>query len=245
MLSLGLTLATSLAPFTPALSSPAKDPGPGGWTDHFDQLDESRWCISGDSYVPFWAKEGLSGVWDRASVSVEDGHLLLRTAVRDRRVTAAEAHTCQRLGFGTYEASVMVPPLTGVISAMMSYVDGSQTEIDFEFEGRDHTALHTVTWTSPDTRQHNLHAHPSAFPDVWTRLRYEWRPAGVEFFVNDVLVARHHDVVPSAPAHLVFNLWPTDNPEWGGHTTDGTAVLRVDWVRFTPADAPPAPPDSP
>jgi endo-1,3-1,4-beta-glycanase ExoK len=154
--------------------------------------------------------------------------------VQNRKIAAAEAHTCQSFGFGTYEASVMVPALNGVISAMMSYVDNSRTEIDFEFEGRDPTVLHAVTWTSPDTKEHSLHIHAAPFPGTWTKLRYEWRPASVEFFVNDVPVAHHHGVVPSAPARLVFNVWPTDNPEWGGHSTDGAAVMRVDWVRFTP-----------
>ncbi|MBO1077318.1 glycoside hydrolase family 16 protein [Roseomonas marmotae] len=185
--------------------------------------------------MPFWAKDGLSGRWDAASVSVENGHLVLKIGVQDRRVAAAEAYTCERFGFGTYEALVMLPNLNGTIIAMMSYVDGSRTEIDFEFEGRDPAALHTVTWISPDTKEHSLHIHDKAFTGTWVRLRYEWQETGVEFFVNDMLVAQHRGILPSTPAHLVFNIWPTDNPEWGGLTTNGTAVVQVDWVRFTPA----------
>jgi endo-1,3-1,4-beta-glycanase ExoK len=226
----------SAAPSDPLTIS---EPSPGGWIDHFDILDNARWCRSSDSYAPFWTRGGLSGTWKPAAVTVEDGHLVLRTEVRNREVSAAEVYTCQKFGFGTYEALVEVPALNGVISAMMSYADGSQTEIDFEFEGRDPDVLHTVTWTSPDTKEHSVHVQASAFPRVWTRLRYEWRPMGVEFFINDMPVAHHRKVVPSAPAHLVFNLWPTDDPHWGGPSTDGTAVMRVDWVKFTPAAVPP------
>ncbi|MFC7557179.1 family 16 glycosylhydrolase [Pseudoroseomonas wenyumeiae] len=98
--------------------------------------------------------------------------------MQDRKVAAAEVYTCQRLGFGTYEASVMVPALNGMVSAMMSYVDGSQTEIDFEFEGRDPGALHAVTWTSQSTKEHSLHVSVAAFPGSWTKLKYEWKPTG-------------------------------------------------------------------
>ncbi|WP_120010239.1 glycoside hydrolase family 16 protein [Teichococcus vastitatis] len=219
---------------------PAALSGSAGWLERFDRLDKERWCISGDSYAPFWATDGLDGRWNPMAVSVEGGSLVLRTEVGNRQVAAAEVHTCQSFGFGTYEAAVMVPALNGVISAMMSYVDNSRTEIDFEFEGRDAAALHTVTWTSSDTKEHSLHIHAAAFPGTWTRLRYEWRPTGVEFFVNDLPVAHHRGVVPSTPAHLVFNVWPTDNPEWGGPSTDGAAVMRVDWVRFTPITVLPA-----
>ncbi|KAA2211326.1 glycoside hydrolase family 16 protein [Teichococcus oryzae] len=229
-----LPLTVALVMSAPAQPSQPEDPVSGGWVDHFDLLDNDRWCISSSSYVPFWAKDGLSGSWNPAAVSVESGHLVLRTTVQNYKVAAAETYTCQSFGFGTYEALVLIPALNGMISAMMSYVDGSQTEIDFEFEGRDVNALHAVTWTSPDTKQHSLHVHATAFPGVWTSLRYEWGPTGVEFFVNDVLVAQHRDVVPSAAARVVFNVWPTNNPEWGGPSTDGAAVMRVDWVRFTP-----------
>jgi hypothetical protein len=162
---------------------------------------------------------------------------VLRTTVQDRKVAAAEVYTCQIFGFGTYEALVMLSGLNGTISAMMSYVDNSRTEIDFEFEGRDPAVLHTVTWISPNTKEHSLHIHGTAFPGTWTRLRYEWQPTGIEFFVNNMPVAHHRNVLPSIPAHLMFNVWPTDNPEWGGPTTNGVAVVRVDWVKFTPATA--------
>lgn len=226
------------SPITEATSWQNTDPDSGGWIDHFDHFSAAHWCVSKDSYVPFWARDGMSGSWEPAAVSVENGHLVLRTVVQDRKVAAAEIYTCQKFGFGTYEALVMAPSLGGTVSSMMSYVDGSRTEIDFEFEGRAPDMLHMVTWTSLDAKEHNLYNHGSAFPGTWTRLKYEWRPTGVEFFVDDVPVAHHRQVVPFAPAHVMFNTWPTDNPEWGGSSANGTAVMLVDWIRFTPADVP-------
>jgi hypothetical protein len=174
------------------------------------------------------------------AVSVEDGSLVLITGVGNSHVAAAEVHTCPRFGLGTYEAAVIVLALNGVISATMSYVDSSRMEVDFEFEGRDAGALHAVTWTSPDTKEHSLHIHAAALSGTWTRLKYEWRPTSVGFFVNDLPVAHHRGVVPSTPAHLVFNVWRTDSPEWHSPSTNGAAVMQVDWVRFTPVAVLPA-----
>ncbi len=128
----------------------------------------------------------------------------------------------------------MAEPIEGMIAGVFSYTPDSETEIDFEFEGRDPGVLHAVTWRTVHTKEHTAHTSGQPMSGRWLRLRYDWSSTGVSFYVNGALVAEHRRIVPERPAYLMFNVWPTNDPAWGGVSTNGTGRMWVDWVRFTP-----------
>ncbi len=166
-----LASCVGLASVAVADRIPAPDPGPSGWLESFDALDVNRWHATPRSQPPFWLGRGLSGRWDEANVAVTGGDLVLTAVVRDGYAEAAELQSRERLHYGTYEMAVMAEPIEGMIAGVFSYTPDSETEIDFEFEGRDPGVLHAVTWRTVHTKEHTAHTSGQPMSGRWLRLR--------------------------------------------------------------------------
>ena len=156
-------------------------------------------------------------------------------------------------GYGTYEwrmrmsSTAVTPlepgsPISGSVSAGFSYVNNSQTEIDFELGGHLPGWLYMTNWhnknprTGPSDRQETYTA--ASLPDISEKFhtyKFVWEKGKITFYVDDVFQTSHVTNIPSAPAYFMINHWGTNNLWWGGLATVGSSrYFYIDWVQYTP-----------
>jgi beta-glucanase (GH16 family) len=206
------------------------------------------------------SKPGLNhGTYVPENVDFVDGMLRLKveqTHGPDGVISKGAAiWTREKFGYGTYEfvmrmASESPTPnglgktLSGTVSSAFLYLQNSETEINIEFLG-DKNSVWMTNW-------HNLNPNtpPSNSPDVRTTdevrnsslanqfhdYKLVWQPESVQWYIDGVLVARHHTNVPVAPAYIILQNRGTNSDQWGGKAT--LNVIRyafVKSVKFHPA----------
>lgn len=250
-----LLLASVLTACTPPVTPPETPPGtartlhPAGlaWTEPFDSLDATRWAAT--DLPGFWQTPGLNGTFDPAQVSVTGGYLRLALTVQrcpgGLCARAAELRTTGTFGFGRYTfrvrtASTSSRPtrsgraVSGNVSAAFSYVDNSATEIDLEIQGHRPTTLNATVWNTLDRVTSVALPAGVNFATDFQTLAYEWRPDRITYFLNGQPVWETTQDIPQQAAHVMLNLWPTDQADWGGLATPGTVYMLVDSVQFEP-----------
>ncbi len=263
------TFAASVAAASgPAVSSPS--PGgqsSNGWREDFSGpgLAKKMWVVS-SGQAPGHIVNFHIGYYDPSHVKfVSAGsssylQLLLTQEIGpvDSNLSGvisrgALVYTRNKYGYGTYEwrmrmSSTATTPsgignsTSGSVSAGFVYVNNSQTEIDFEFSGRDPDTLYMVNWLNPNPQSDPTGAnetydarYPFTVSTAFHDYKFVWQPGRIEFFVDGASKAVHTTNVPSAPANFMINHWGTDSGNWGGSATVGISrYFYIDWVRFTP-----------
>jgi endo-1,3-1,4-beta-glycanase ExoK len=236
---------------------------PGGaWEEQFNvPLSGKKWTIS-DWFAPGYRPGEHQGYYESGNVLVAGGYLVMRLWQEPGSVDGnpdgvishgAHIATKQKYGYGTYEWRMRMSstatspagagdPVSGSVSAGFSYVNNSETEIDFEFGGHAPDTLSMGNWhntdpaTGPFDDQATFTSAPlSDISDAFHTYKFVWEPGRISFYVDNALQAVHTTNVPSAPSYFMINHWGTDNPFWGGLATLGVdRYFYVDWVRFTP-----------
>ncbi len=218
----------------------------GSWRDDFNTLDTVRWWVSTSGWTPFWSRDGLSGTWEPGNVTVKDGFLVMKLDVSSSLVArAAELATNAKHGYGTYEVrlrassssadpSVVGTGTSGNISAFFSYVNDSETEIDHEIEGQNPNTDWMGAWQTTSRHDYGTGGTGENLTQGFHTYRWNWTPTKIDFYIDGVLKRTTTSVVPTAEAHLMLNLWPTNSTGWGGKSTPGTQYMLVDYVSFTP-----------
>jgi len=166
----------------------------------------------------------------------------------------AEVRSLARYGYGTYSwtmrtASTATCPtcvgaaVPGQTSAGFSFVNNSQTEIDFEVEGGDDFYgrtnggdLNTVwmtNWSGLSAKQWST--YKVIAPDAnFHTYKFVWTSSSISFYVDGTRVSVHTLHIPTAPAYIIMNLWGTNNIWWGGYKTLGaTRYLYIRNFTFT------------
>ncbi|WP_159065934.1 family 16 glycosylhydrolase [Deinococcus ficus] len=220
----------------------------------FDNLnwDLSGWTPSGNTYTPFWAKDGITGTWNADNVTVVEGYVRLQLNVtkNGETITAegAELVTNAKYGYGTYEfslrgASTSPTPfgagaaVSGMVSAGFSYLDPSITEIDVELQSHQPTIASVGHWNTLDNKEHqDIDTAVNLSQDFHT-YKYVWTPEKIDFYIDGALVRTNTTNIPTQEAYFIFNLWPTNTPLFGGYTVQsGTYYMYADFLDFTPLD---------
>jgi len=240
------------------------------WVENFDgtSLNSSFWDVSNYA-CSMGAIDNLhQGYFQPDHVSVSGGYLTLALTQENGQVGSnqngvisqgGEIATHKAYGYGTYEwrmrpsstASSPTDPtgqvVSGQISAGFTYINNSQTEVDFEVEGQYPDTVEMTTWnnTHPSTDptasdQIETSVNIPAMATAFKTYKLVWSPGEVKYYVDDTLVADHTSHVPSIAANVLINHWGTDSTDFGGLATVGiTRYLLVDWVRYTaPGDTP-------
>jgi beta-glucanase (GH16 family) len=225
------------------------------------QLDGSRWIVA-SGYAPGYIANQHVGYYDPQNVVVSPGMLRLTLTQGNGAVdtnpsgvisNGAAIYTKLSCGYGAYEwtmkmsstsicATCVGPPVSGSVSAGFSYINNSETEIDFEFSAKTPDTLWLVNWLNTNTRY-----DPTGSMETYTGVtpfdstsgfhtyRYVWSLNKISFYIDGVWKADHTTNVPSAPAPIFINHWGTDSDGWGGRATVGsTRYLYVSRVSFTP-----------
>jgi endo-1,3-1,4-beta-glycanase ExoK len=214
------------------------------WRDDFDAFDSARWTKQTHTFDENLAR------FSADNAVVEGGFLKLRvTKVQngDKAYSAGEVASKGLFTFGRFAGRIKFCGGSGLVSSLFTYkddVDTSWQEIDIEHLGNN-----------PKSIQYNLisgnlanrvyqpkvvnfqFAPPTEFHDY----AFEWKPDGIDFFVDGV--HSHHDTQATLKdaARLHMNAWPTDNSvtSFAG-PFDATAVpceAQYDWVEaytYTP-----------
>ncbi|MFK7603947.1 family 16 glycosylhydrolase [Deinococcus sp. SM5_A1] len=220
----------------------------GLWTETFDRLDPGRWIPS--SWSGFWQHPGLTGTFQASNAYVDGkGHLVLALKVQSCGAglcaQAAEIQSAQRFGFGRYtyrmraastsaNASKAGRGRSGNISGAFSYVDNSATEIDVEIEGNRPATLNAAVWKGLTQKSYAVLSTGTTLGQGFHTYSYEWRPDRITYFLDGARVWETTQNVPQDPAHIMLNIWPTNDDGWGGQATTGTVYMLVDSVTFEP-----------
>lgn len=255
----------------PAEAWGSQSHGPGahssGWQEDFTSSTVTKkfWVIS-SGQAPGYVTNYHIGYYDPSHVKVVSDstgsylQMLLTQQIGTVGTNPAGVvshgaliYTRNKYGYGTYEmrmrmSSTSPTPngtgddVSGSVSAGFSYVNNSQTEIDFEFSATTPDNVYLVNWLNP-----NPQSDPTEFNETFTEFplatvctdfhdyKFVWQQGKIDFYVDGVLQATHTTNVPSAPANFLINHWGTDSGNWGGSATVGTSrYFYVDWVKYTP-----------
>ena len=239
-------------------SNPCVNTVPNGFCDDFSNgLDRSRWFVSDES--AFWQQNGITGRFDPSRVSYDGaGHIKLnlhqQRIAGSIQVSAGEFSTTREdLHYGMYEMRVRTgstsPTASGAgsarsgnITGIFNYISESLTEIDHEIGGSKPTAVDLSVWkTTSNNSDTQYTASPAVdYSQAFHIFKWNWQPTYIDFYVDGVLVLHQTKVIPTAPAAMFFNLWPTNEASFGGLNAtpnDGSVLdlyMYVDYFKYTP-----------
>jgi endo-1,3-1,4-beta-glycanase ExoK len=224
--------------------------GSGSFSDTFStgNLDPSKWLAS-NGFAPGSISGVNYGSFVPTNVDLSKGMLCLKLQQQQGSSgvlsAGGEIQSLTTYGYGTYEwvmrasstSSTPTGPgaaVSGQISAGFSFVNNSETEIDFEIEGQNPDTVWMTNWISTSQKQYSsvFLASPEA---NFHHYKFVWIPGQITFYVDGVLVSTHTSNVPSTPAYIMVNHWGTNSTAWGGLATEGIErYLYVSSFIYTP-----------
>jgi len=218
---------------TPPVVVPAGPRLGDPFVEDFSDLD--AWIVSN------WKAPGI-GTFATSNVYLAEGMLCLELFQTSNTTVGGEVATKRKFGYGIYEFDVRASstsatamgqgsPVSGSITGCFNYGPNSTTEIDIEVEGNERSPYVQLTsWIGEGKpNEHNLH-RPKVGPHAeFKRYKFIWTRDSIEYYVDDLIVARHTKVVPVLPAPFMFNHWGTNSRDWGG--VDSPGVKRFMWIR--------------
>jgi endo-1,3-1,4-beta-glycanase ExoK len=227
----------------------ADAPNPPTFSEAFSGgvLDESKWFIDTGQ-----APGNIPGV-NRGTLSAE--HVDLSTGMLRLKLTqsvsgemadsiGAEIRSKQLFGYGTYvwvarAASTSATPrgagsaVSGTVSDVFNFINDSETEIDFEYQGQSPSALEMTNYSTVARSQSTSAPVPGA-DGSFHQYKYVWSPGKIEFYVDGTMVSTHTEHIPAAPAAVLINLWGTNSSLFGGLASNGsTTYLYVSSFSYT------------
>jgi endo-1,3-1,4-beta-glycanase ExoK len=215
------------------------------------KLDTTKWFIDTGR-----APGNIDGVnqgtlsSDHVDLSTGMLRLTLNQSVSGALATSvgAEIRSRQRFGYGTYAwvgraASTSATPkgegapVSGTVTDYFNFINHSESEIDFEYEGQYPGKLQMTNYSTVANHQTTSAEVPGA-ENSFHEYKFVWRPGKIEFYVDGTLVSTHTEHIPAAPAAVLINLWGTNSRSFGGTATaDVPRYLYVSSFSYTPLPA--------
>jgi beta-glucanase (GH16 family) len=212
-------------------------------------LDKTRWFIDTGS-APGNIAGINKGTLNDENVDLSTGMLRLKLTQNVSGAlatsTGAEIRSKQLFGYGTYlwiarGASTSPTPngpgsaVSGTVTDVFNFVNDSETEIDFEYEGQSPSTLEMTNYSAVANKQSTstpVFGADSSFHEY----KFVWSAGKIDFYVDGKLVSTHTEHIPSAPAAVLINLWGTNSTSFGGVATPGaTTYLYVSSFSCTAA----------
>lgn len=150
-------------------------------------------------------------------------------------------------GYGKYSVVMKPAAAEGVNSSFFTYTGPKDKnpwdEIDIEFSGKDTTTVQFNYYhNGAGDHEHLYHLGFDAAKD-FHEYGYEWKEDSITWFVDGKAVhtvtARDGDTIPSAPGHIMMNLW-AGNPkvpgmkDWLGEYSGKSASTYYKEFSYTP-----------
>jgi beta-glucanase (GH16 family) len=231
-----------------AASGARLNPAAFGDTFSGGTLDTTKWFVD-TGKAPgniAGANQGTLSV-DHVDLSTGMLRLTLTQSVAGDLATSvgAEIRSKQLFGYGTYvwlarAASTSATPngtgsaVSGTVTDVFNYIDNSQTEIDFEYEGQAPSTLEMTNYSTVSNSQSTSTTVPGA-DSSFHEYKLIWSATKIDFYIDGTLVSTHTQHIPSAPAAALINLWGTNSKSFGGVATSGvTRYLYVSSFSYTP-----------
>lgn len=258
-------LAASIAMMAEPGGKAATSSSCAAWQETFPTttLDASRWTIAtgqAPGYIPYTH----IGYYEPYNVQIPKAGVLQLGLTQVAGTVdgssgivshGAMIYTNQVCGYGTYswtmkmsstalcaDSSCTGEAVSGGVSAGFLYVNNSQTEIDFEFQGQDANSLYLVNWLNT-----NPSSDPTGRNETFTRYTpfnaidgqhsytFVWSRRKISYYIDGKWIVDHKTNVPSAPAYFMINHWGTNSTNWGGLATTGIArYFYITKVSYTP-----------
>jgi len=148
--------------------------------------------------------------------------------------------------YGTYMTRLKPSPVAGCINAFFTKnFTGFNDEIDIEFltntfgggKGQVEFTLHPHVGASGSQyhRVINLDFDPS---QAFHEYGFEWTYAQIEYFIDgkSITTFKRSEGAPiqTHPGTMMYNVWVSANPAWGGGPPTQDATMVVDWCKFWP-----------
>jgi endo-1,3-1,4-beta-glycanase ExoK len=200
-------------------------------------LDKTKWFID-TGKAPGNIAGVNSGTLSPEHVDLSTGMLRLKLtqSVSGGLATSvgAEIRSRQLFGYGTYlwvarAASTAATPhgagsaVSGTVTDMFNFINDSETEIDFEYQGQTPSTLEMTNYSTV-ARSHSTSTSVPAADGSFHEYKFIWSPGKIEFYLDGTLVSTHTEHVPSAPAAVLVNLWGTNSTSFGGVATPGAST---------------------
>ena len=192
-------------------------------------LNTKVWIVSN------WGAPG-GGVFRPANIDLSQGLLrvsLTQTKNSDGSISSVggELQTRATFGYGTYEWTIRMSSTSptkngygqitsGQISSGFTFINNSQTEVDWEVEGQHPNQIEMTSWKGLNAQQYTssfLQSPEAAFH----KYKFVWSPGKLVFYIDGKKVSTHTVNIPSAPAYVMINHWGTNSTSFGGLATPG------------------------
>ncbi len=165
--------------------------------------------------------------------------LVMTCSLYAKPYKGAEYRTKEAFLYGRFEVRLKSANTEGILSSFFTYAEITSTsewnEIDIEVLGRypDDVQFNTIT---PGQTNH-VKSQPVTFnphTDYHT-YAFEWTPAYVAWFIDDVEVARQtgaHIFTLTRAQKLMMNVWIPTYPDWVGpfYSASLPAFAYYDWI---------------
>lgn len=199
--------------------------------DHFNTgvLNTKVWIVSN------WGAPG-GGVFRPANINLSQGLLrisLTQTENSNGSISSVggELQSKAAYGYGTYEWTMRMSSTSptkngygqitsGQISSGFTFINNSQTEIDYEVEGQFPNRIEMTNWKGLHAQQYTSSFLQS--PEAgFHKYRFVWSASKIVFYVDGLKVSTHTLNIPSAAAYVMINHWGTNSTGFGGLATPG------------------------
>jgi beta-glucanase (GH16 family) len=209
-------------------------------------LDTTKWFIDTGSAPGNIAGVNI-GTLSAEHVDLSTGMLRLKLTQNVSGAlatsTGAEIRSKQLFGYGTYvwlarAASTSATPrgagsaVSGTVTDVFNFIDDSETEIDFEYQGQSPSILEMTNYSTVSHSQSTSTPAPGA-DSSFHEYKFVWSAGKIEFYLDGTLVSTHTEHIPSSPAAVLINLWGTNSPSFGGVATSGATYLYVSSFSYT------------
>jgi endo-1,3-1,4-beta-glycanase ExoK len=244
-----LLLITGAVPAQNPVSGDARS-APPLFTESFSggNLDKTKWFID-TGRAPGNIDGVNSGTLSADHVDLSTGMLRLKltqtVSGNLATSTGAEIRSKQLFGYGAYvwvarAASTSATPhgagsaVSGTVTDVFNFINDSETEIDFEYEGQSPSTLEMTNYSGVSHSQSTSVPSPGADSN-FHEYKFVWSAGKIEFYLDGNLVSTHTEHVPSTPAAVLINLWGTNSTSFGGVASPGaSSYLYVSSFSYTP-----------
>lgn len=197
-------------------------------TDHFNQLDETRWLLRDDTFP------GNLALFRPSNFSLSDDGTaeikVRREEMKVRNYSSGALTTHTKFLHGRFEAVLKPPKVPGLVTGLFLHRNSPRQEIDIEFLGKyPHKVLLNVFYNPGDkgARFDYGYRGTPVLVDVgfdvtsdFHTYAIEWEPTELRWFVDDQLIHKRVNWEPTPIPHLPMkyhvNLWPSKSRELAG-----------------------------
>ena len=200
--------------------------------ESFKEIDRSSWLLRDDTFPSNLALFKSSNF-----VTTDDGAaelILCKECLGVRNYSSASITSNQKFLYGSFEATLKVPNVPGVITGIFLHRNSPRQEIDIELLGKDPTKILLNVYYNPGDDGARLEYGYRGTPvlinlgfnasEGFHRYRIEWGPQAIRWFVDERLVHERYNWEPTPIPHLPMqfhvNLWPSRSVELAGRLSD-------------------------